>query len=248
MIIESFATVCFPDDPVLDVAYASALLRRVASDGTVPSQLRIYRPAPTLSFGRLEFLKAEFVAAAAQARRHGFAPVVRNVGGRATAYHRDTVVVEIVARDEQGMFGSRDRFCDFTTQLLSVLRRLGVDARIGPVPGEYCPGEWTINGAGRVKLVGTAQRIVAGGFLFGAELVVRDPEPIRSVLADVNRELGADFDPRTAAALTDLTPGLSVEETKQAILDEFGAVREIAPDTAVIADARRSRMAHSPEK
>ena len=38
--------------------------------------------------------------------------------------------------------------------------RARVDARVGEVPGEYCPGSHSVNARGRVKVVGTAQRMV----------------------------------------------------------------------------------------
>jgi len=35
------------------------------------------------------------------------------------------------------------------------------------VPGEYCPGEFSINDGHGHKLIGTAQRLVRGAWLFG---------------------------------------------------------------------------------
>ena len=51
------------------------------------SVLRVYRPAPTVAFGRLDRLRPGFGAAVAAARRHGFEPVLRAPGGHAVAYH-----------------------------------------------------------------------------------------------------------------------------------------------------------------
>ena len=246
MLVEHFTTTHFPDDPVLDAAYAAALLRHTAATPDSDTLVRLYTPSPTLSFGRLDALRAQFPDAVEAARRHGFTPVVRTAGGRAAAYHEQTLVLEIFAPDTQGMTGARARFRELTTRLVSVLRGLGIDARIGAVPGEYCPGDWTINGAGRVKLVGTAQRIISGASLFGAELVVADPRPTRAVLTDVNAALEVEFDPRTAAALTDLNPAISLETVRAAILADLGAAREVVPDPGVIADAISNRTAHAP--
>ena len=42
------------------------------------------------------------------------------------------------------------------------LGRLGVDARVGEVPGEYCPGAFSVNARGRIKLAGVGQRLISG--------------------------------------------------------------------------------------
>lgn len=244
MTIEQLLTTHFPDDPVMDAAFASALLRRTGRDPNASGLVRIYSPARTLSFGRLDAVRPQFPVAAAAARHHGFTPVVRGAGGRAAAYHEQTLVVEIVSPDTEGIVGARPRFQRLTPRIVAVLRTLGVDARIGPVPGEYCPGDWTVNGAGRVKLAGTAQRIVAGAWLFGFELVVADSDPVRAVLADVNAALELEFDPATAASLTDLNPALGLEQVRAAILAEIGAVHELTADPDLLVEAANLRDAH----
>src|SRR5947207_14110882 len=75
----------FADDPPLDLAVSHALLRRVAA-GAVPATLRVYRPGPTVAFGRLDALTDGFAGAVAAAREHGFLPALPTAGGRAPAY------------------------------------------------------------------------------------------------------------------------------------------------------------------
>ncbi|MCX5044707.1 hypothetical protein OG921_16195 [Aldersonia sp. NBC_00410] len=142
--------------------------------------------------------------------------------------------------------GAQARFRELTARLVGVLRGLGIDARIGAVPGEYCPGGWSINGAGRVKLAGTAQRIISGACLFGAELVVTDPDPIRAVLADVNAALDVEFDPRTASVLTDLNPAVTLDKTRAGIRTALGAVHEVTAGPDVMAEAIKARESHAP--
>ena len=48
-------TEAHPDDPVLDVALTHALLRAVAA-GQRPDTLRLFRPGPTVAFGKLDRL------------------------------------------------------------------------------------------------------------------------------------------------------------------------------------------------
>ena len=68
----------------------------------------------------------------------------------------------------------RPRFIRFGELLVGALRAVGVDARARSGAGEYCPGEFSINDGHGHKLVGTAQRLVRGGWLFGTVILVAD--------------------------------------------------------------------------
>jgi octanoyl-[GcvH]:protein N-octanoyltransferase len=180
------------------------------------SVLRIHRPQPTAAFSRRDSLAAGFRAAADRARAHGFEPVVRPAGGRLAAYHRDAVVLDLVARHPEPRRHYRERFHAFGLSLAEVLTGLGVDARVGPVPGEYCPGEFSVNAAGATKLAGTAQRLTAHGYLFSAVLLVRDPEPVRQVLRETYPLLGLDWRPETVGCVADHAP-VTVDQVVDAL-------------------------------
>jgi hypothetical protein len=92
------------------------------------------------------------------------------------------------------------------------------------VPREYCPGEFTVNARGRAKLVGTAQRVIRGAWLFASVIVVEDVAPVRAVLVDVYRELGMDFDPATVGAVAEEVPAVTVAAVERAVLDAYASV------------------------
>src|SRR5215217_5675536 len=127
-----------PRPPTLEVAISHALVERAGS-GELGAVVRIYRPAPTLAFGRLDALRPGFAAAAAAAREHGFEPVVRAPGGHAVAYHDGCLVVDEVMPERAPIGGLQARFAHSGQRLARGLRALGVDARVGRVPGEFCP-------------------------------------------------------------------------------------------------------------
>jgi octanoyl-[GcvH]:protein N-octanoyltransferase len=227
----------------LDVAIAQALLERVAS-GEEPPALRIYRPAPTVAFGRLDAVRPGFRAAADAARAHGFEPVLRGPGGTATAYHRDSLVLDLVVADDDPITGVQARFAQQAGVIAAALRSLGVDARVGAVAGEHCPGAHSVNAGGRTKLVGTAQRIVRRAWLFSASLVVRDLGPVRDVLEAVYDRLARDWDPATAGAVADSLGEVAVGDVEQALLDAFAERHTLAEgrlDAATL-DAARARV------
>ena len=58
-------------------------------------------------------------------------------------------------------------------------------------PGEYCPGRYSVNARGAVKLAGIGQRIVGGGSHTGVVLVVEGEERINEVLGRSTRRWGS---------------------------------------------------------
>lgn len=207
-------------EPALDVALPHALLNLVAQ-GRRPGVIRSYRPAPTVAFGRRDALLPGFANAAAAARRHGFAPVVRGAGGRAAAYHRGCLVFDEVMPAQDSIAGIHARFGDDAERHARALRTLGVDARVGEVPGEYCPGEFSVNAGGKTKLIGAAQRIIRGAWLLSTVVVVQTAADIRAALEDVYDELELEWDPATAGSAADEVPGVSVEAVRDALLLEY---------------------------
>nr|WP_255405684.1 lipoate--protein ligase family protein [Sinomonas sp. R1AF57] len=228
-----------PDSEAGDAAagdvHAAAELSRAAElldevkRGVRGGTLRLYRPRPTMAFGQRDTRLPGFEAARAASLAHGFEPVVRKAGGRAAAYHEGTLIVDHIEPAREAMVHHRRRFEVFGEVYAEVLRGLGVDARVGEIPGEYCPGEFSVHGVpapgtvpgSRLKLVGTAQRVVSGAWLFSSVFVVSHAAPVRSVLTDVYRALELPFDPATAGALDDLVPGLGVGEVEQALLSMY---------------------------
>ena len=199
------------------------LLRRVAG-GELGPVLRLYEPAPTLAFGRRETHRAGYPAARQAALRHGFEPVVRNAGGLAVAYGAGSLVAELIAADPSPPARLSARFAQFAEGLAGALRSLGVAASVGRLDGEYCPGDYSVIGGGRIKLAGTAQRLVSGGWLCSASVVVSGAAPLRAVLGDVYRELGFDWRPETLGAVADLVPSVTMARVQAALAETFGAV------------------------
>jgi octanoyl-[GcvH]:protein N-octanoyltransferase len=204
----------------LELAVSHALLTRVAAGELAPT-LRAYRPAPAVAFGKLDTLRPGYRAAVEAARAHGYEPVLRLPGGHAAAYHEQSLAIDVVWALDDPVVGTHTRFAEEGERLAGALRTLGVDARVGEVPGEYCPGAYSVNARGAVKLVGTAQRVVRGASLLGATIVVRDGARVRAVLADVYRALALDWDETTAGAVEDEVPGVTVDDVERAVLAAY---------------------------
>jgi octanoyl-[GcvH]:protein N-octanoyltransferase len=203
-----------------ELDFSRELLRAVAA-GERPPALRLYRPPATVAFGKLDAIRSGYEHARAAARAHGFEPVLRAPGGHAAAYHEQSLGLDLVFAAHDPIPHVHEWFREAGERLARALASLGVDARVGAVPGEYCPGAYSVNARGKVKLVGTAQRVVRGASLLGATIVVRDGERVRAVLSDVYGALGLEWDEATAGAVEDEVPGVTVGDVERAVLAAY---------------------------
>jgi lipoate-protein ligase A len=228
-------------DPAVELAVARALLQRV-SRGELPDTLRVSRPSrPVVVFGRRDTRQPGWADAVRRAREAGFEPLVRAVGGRAVAYTQSALVVDAVVHAHDSAVGMDERFRVFGDLYADVLRDLGVDARVGSVPGEYCPGAQSVNARGVVKLVGTAQRVVRDAWLFSALVIVADEQVMRPVLAGVYESLDQPLDVSAVSSVTAEVPALDLERVEGAILAAYGATASLEPGEL---DASTLELAH----
>lgn len=215
--------------PALDTAVSRALLVRAVS-GEHADTLRLYRPAPAVVFGRLDKLAPGFQDAVKAGRGLGFDAVLRLVGGRAAVFDIDTIAFAHATHDPRPTFQTEARFRETADLMKSALQKIGVDARVGEVPGEYCPGAYSINAGGRRKLVGIGQRVVAGAAHVGGVIVVGGAQRVRSVLEPVYAALGLDWDRSTVGAVEDEI-AVTSEEVERAILNEYRELYELREAT-----------------
>jgi len=215
----------FAGRPAFDSAYSRAVLDLVAT-GAAPETFRLYQPDDVLAFSSVDAASGGFAEAVAAARVAGFAPALRLAGGRAAVFHRETLAFAWTIPAVESRDGIHARFEQISEIVAAALRRLGVDARIGEVPGEYCPGEYSVNARGVRKLMGVGQRVIRGAAHVGGVIVVRDSNRVRAALEPVYAAMGVAWDPATAG---------SVE-------DELGAVMRADVAAALLAELR-SRFA-----
>ena len=217
------------DDEALELAVAHALVRR-ASAGELTEALRIYRPAaPVVVFGRRDTRLPGFEVAVRAARAAGFEPLVRAVGGRPVAYTTQALVIDHVKHEPLAPDGLEARFQYYGTLYAEILRELGIDARVGAVPGEYCPGAHSVNARGVVKLVGTGQRVVRNAWLFSTLIVLRD------LLTDIYRLLELPFDPVSVGSLSGETVDLDPAALERRVVAAYSPTEPAALDAATLA-------------
>lgn len=209
-----------------DLDTAIDLLNGTRTGHTQP-MIRIYQPRPTVAFGQRDRRMPGFEQAAIAVERLGFTPLIRRAGGRAAAYHPGALVVDHIEPDADAIRGSQWRFESFAQLFAEALDLLDIGGVIGPIPGEYCYGDYSVHGVApaepdrRIKLVGTAQRQVGTGWLFSTVILAEQGELTRRVLHAAYAGLGLEWDPLTAGAASDLKPGVTVPDVEAAILEVY---------------------------
>src|SRR4051794_35470506 len=195
-----------------------------------------------VAFGKQDAVAEAYPAAVRAARDAGFEAVLRLAGGRAAVFHEGTVALAHAIPDQDPRPGIHERFRSSAALVTDALRRLGVDARVGEVPGEYCPGGYSVNAGGRTKLAGLGQRLISGGVHVGGVIVVEGADLVRDALGPVYAALDLDWDPESAGSIAEEAPGTTMEdvlEALEAVYAERYEPAEAELDAETVALARR---------
>jgi octanoyl-[GcvH]:protein N-octanoyltransferase len=236
----------FEDDPALDAAVSRAVMQRVAA-GELPATLRIARPGTTVAFAKRDAVAPGYDDAVRAAREHGFEATLRLAGGRAAVFHDGTMELGHAMPDDEPRAGIHERFARTAERLARALGGLGVDARVGEVAGEYCPGRYSVNARGAVKLAGIGQRVVSGGSHTGVVLVVSGEERINAVLRPVYQALDLAWEAEATGSVVTESAGTSWDAVQEALLAEYASDHELVEarlDEATMALARELAPQH----
>jgi octanoyl-[GcvH]:protein N-octanoyltransferase len=234
-----------PPRAALGTAVSAAILQRVVS-GELPETGRLGRPGRIVTFGRRDAVSDGYPAAVQAAGEAGYEAVNRIAGGRAAAYNGEALNLSRAHRDPSPAGATRARFEAMAELVRDALASLGVDARIGEVPGEYCPGAFSVSAGGRLKLAGIGQRLIKGAAHVGCVIVAGGGAELRSVLAPVYEALEIEWDPATAGSIDEVVPGVTTAQVEAAVLAQLGERFELAeanldPDTLALAERLESR-------
>ncbi|MGH2842396.1 MAG: lipoate--protein ligase family protein [Solirubrobacteraceae bacterium] len=208
-------------DPAADMRLTRSLLEAVAARRTGPTA-RVFRPGPTAAFGRLDVLRPGFERAAALARARGYTPLTRHAGGHAAVYDPGCVIVELLRPEETAIGGLEARFRALADLIVAALDELGVALELGELPGEFCPGRFSLHlPSGGPKVVGIAQRVIRGGSLTTAVVSVAASGVLSSLVAEIYAALELALDPRTIGAIAGRHPEITPEQVADAIAERI---------------------------
>jgi lipoate-protein ligase A len=218
----------FPDRPEIGPALSRVLLEQVAA-GRRPATVRLSRPGRVVAFGRRDVVSPGYRDAVAAAACNGFPGMERLSGGRAAAFSEGALSLTFTVPDPRPAERTNQRFEDLTGLIRDAFSDLGIDARIGAVPGEYCPGEFSLNAGGRIKLAGAGQRMITGAAHVGYVILVSGSGLVADLLEPVYQALGLEFNQRTVGSLEDEIPGIGRSEVEDAVLRTMRLVSDLEP-------------------
>ena len=132
--------------------------------------------------------------------------------------------------------------------MIDVCGALGIEAAMGEVPGEYCPGAYSVHARGRHKLMGVGQRLTRNAAHIGGVLVVDRADLVNLPLDPVYRHLGYEWDPAATGSLAAEAP-VTVAEAATALVSALAVrfrLREADVDQETLEHATRLAPDHIP--
>ena len=185
--------------------YVRTIFDQVAS-GERPATVSITLSTRHVGVTRRDTFRPGFPAAVAAAGELDYPVLVRSSGGGATAADLGTFGFSIIrpAHETESGRGIRDRYDEAADFVLSVFSRLGVEAEVGEVRYEFCPGDHSIRIGDRengMKVVGIAQRITRRAASVGGIVLVEGERDLARVLERVYAAMRLPFRPGSVGSL-----------------------------------------------
>lgn len=155
----------------------------------------------------------------------------RLAGGRAAVFHEGTLSFSWTIPEEDPRRGIHERFRTLAQLLVEALADLEITGHIGEIAGEYCPGEYSINIGGTIKVMGVGQRLARNAAHIGGVIVIAGGSLIRRVLEPVYRELDLPWNPSTAGAIQDANPDVTLRHVVNAVGARLATSRVVVPSS-----------------
>ncbi|MFC5133944.1 MULTISPECIES: lipoyl protein ligase domain-containing protein [Haloferacaceae] len=169
--------------------------------------VRVWAPPGQIAFGRRDAREPGYGRARRAAATAGFAPIRRDVGGRAVAYTGDTLAFALAIPIDDDRGSIDERYATVTRAVRSALEASGAGISSGEPPDSFCPGDHSLRvGGGESeggKLAGIAQRVRSDAALVAGCVVVsrHDARGIATVLDPVYDALDVPFDPGSVGSV-----------------------------------------------
>ncbi len=223
---------------------------QVAS-GERPATISITPSTRHVGVTRRDTFRPGFAQAVRAANDEGYPVLVRSSGGGATAADTGTFAFSIIrpASEDLGR-GIPERYDEAAALVLGAFSRLGLDAEVGEVRDEFCPGDHSVRVGGwegGMKLCGIAQRVTRRATSVGGIVLVEGEEELARVLEKVYGALGLPFRPGSVGSARRAGNAAPVAAFLEAFASEararYGATR-VPLDDETAALARGSGISH----
>jgi octanoyl-[GcvH]:protein N-octanoyltransferase len=193
------------EDSATAYGYVRTVFDQVAR-GARPATVSITPSTRHVGVTRRDTFRPGFEDAVRAAGGMGYPVLVRSAGGGATAADRGTFGFSIIrpADESESGRGIRERYDEAAAFVLGAFSRLGVEAEVGEVRDEFCPGDHSIrvgDGEGGMKVVGIAQRITRRATSVGGIALVEGEQELARVLERVYDAMQLPFRKESVGSL-----------------------------------------------
>ena len=231
------------EDPVTAYGYQRMVFEQVAS-GARPMAISITPSARHVGVTRRDTRRPGFEEAVRASNEEGYPVMVRGSGGGATAADEGTFGFSIVrpAVEAEIRRSIHDRYDEAAALVLGAFSRLGLEAEVGEVREEFCPGDHSIRVGDQedgTKLVGIAQRLTRRATSVGGIVLVHGEEELAKVLKKVYRAMDLPFRTGSVGSLRKVGVEAGLDEVVEAFAVEAEA-RYGAKRTTVDAQTMKS--------
>lgn len=185
--------------------------------------VRFVRPRPTAAFSPQDTTHPDYKNVQIQTLANGFAPVERGTGGRLAIFDENALVISILAPHPNPREHVIERYQMLADVIVGALATLRIDARVGELRDEYCPGRFSINAGGCLKLAGIAQRISQKSLQIDTILSISRSVYAYAALVEAYSGLGLPFNPNTYGSLMDVQPTLNYRHFQGTLKDAVTA-------------------------
>ncbi len=213
------------EDAALGYGYTRTIFEEVASCER-PAVFSISPSPRHVGVTKKDMHRPGFEEAARAANAEGYPVLVRGAGGGAIAGGPGTFGFSIIrpaGEGEDTRQGIQVRYDEAASLALAALRRLGVEAEVGEVREEFCPGDQSLRVEGfenGMKLVGIAQRITRRAASVGGIVLVSGEEELARILALVYSAMDLPFRPASVGSLSRAGSAATLEEAVDAFAEE----------------------------
>jgi octanoyl-[GcvH]:protein N-octanoyltransferase len=189
-------------DGPLDTATSRAILRAVSA-GEMPETFEVGLSSRVLAFGKHDTSSAGFDRSVEIATEHGFQPTVRIAGGRAAVFHEATVRFGWTRQVEDAASTMHEGFRSLSRFVVDTLGDFGMHAEVGEIPGEYCPGQYSVH-IGNKKVMGVGQRLTRNAAHVGGVIVLSNSAIINAVLVPIYELLDIPLATEATGSIADV--------------------------------------------
>jgi octanoyl-[GcvH]:protein N-octanoyltransferase len=239
------------EDPVTASGYFRTVFDQVAAEER-PATVSITPSTRHVGVTRRDTFRPGFESAVKGANDDGYPVLVRSSGGGATAADTGTFGFSIIrpAQEEMGR-GISERYDEAAAFVLGAFSRVGLlDAEVGEVKDEFCPGDHSIRVGGwdgGMKLCGIAQRVTRRATSVGGIVLVEGEKDLARVLTKFYGALGLPFRPGSVGSARRAGNDATVQSFIEAFAAEaevrYGAER-VPLDDATLALSREVGQSH----